>query len=303
MNGKRNLLITGATGFIGEPLVKELVTCSENKIAIVVRDLEKSYRMFGDNIVYIEYEKENFKQNIINFNPEMVIHLAAYSTANDDLKNIKKLIDTNILFLSILLNALSKTKIKLFLNTGSFAEYYYNDNVLSPAYFYSATKTAGRSILHYYHNLHGMKFCTVVPYTVYGIGNRKKKIIDIIFDSLDNDKTVKMTEGKQLSDFIYISDIIDFYMLIINNPHLVKNAEDYHVGTGKAYSLRDIASIVEKISNKTTNITWGGLEYRPLDMMRAIAPIYKLEKELNWKSMIDIERGIELMWKERKNKC
>lgn len=297
MNGKKNLLITGATGFIGSNLVNEILKDETFKVAIIVRNLDKAYQIFGNNVTYIQYESKSFKKGIIEFQPNLVIHLAAYSTGNDDIENIKELIDSNILFLSILLDALKEIKIELFVNTGSFAEYYYNDGILNPAYFYAATKTATRSILKYYQNLTNMKCCTLIPYTVYGGINKNKKILDIIFDSLDEIEPVKMTQGEQISDFVHIKDVVNFYIKVIKNTNLVQNSGDYHIGTGRAYSLREVSKIVEKVSNKKTNITWGAINYRPLDMMRAVAPIYKLEKELSWTPTIAIEEGIKLIWK------
>ena len=61
-------------------------------------------------------------------------------------------------------------------------------------------------------------------------------------------------------------------------------------------SLRNIAQFLENISDKKTNIEWGALEYRSTDVMRAIAPIYKLEKELDWIPSVSIEKGLSMMW-------
>lgn len=194
-----------------------------------------------------------------------------------------------------MLDALKETKVQLFLNTGTFAEYYYNDGELNPSYYYAATKTASRSIVQYYKNLTGMKCCTVIPYTIYGGVNKNKKIIDLLFESLFAKKPIAMTRGEQISDFIHINDVIDFYIHILNNTHLLKDMHDYHLGSGKGITLREIAQIIEKISSQKTNIKWGELDYRPMDMMRAIAPIYKLEKEVGWTPKINIEKGISMI--------
>ena len=71
------------------------------------------------------------------------------------------------------------------------------------------------------------------------------------------------------------------------------------MGTGKGTSIKEVANIIEKVTSKKTNINWGAIEYRPLDIMRSIAPVYKLEKELNWKPKISIEDGIIKMLQEK----
>lgn len=298
MNGKR-ILITGATGFIGSNLVTALIESDTNILAVTTRDIHASKEMFGKNVKYIQLESESFKSDIASFSPNIVIHLASYSTSRDDIESMRKLVDSNIVFLSVLLDALKETSVELFLNTGSFSEYYFNDGELSPVYYYAATKTASRAIVKYYSNLLGMKYCTIIPYTVYGGNNKNKKIIDLIFDSLDSAKSIPMTQGEQVSDFIHINDVVSFYLHIVNNMNRLKGTEDYHLGSGQGNTLRKVAGLVEKISSKKTNIQWGGIEYRPLDMMRAIAPIYKLEKELGWMPQISIEEGLSYVWNKK----
>ncbi len=303
MSGKK-ILITGATGFVGSNLVNALLKEKTDTftLGIISRDVKKTKEAFGDRVRHILYEDENFKSNIIDFSPDIVVHLASYSTSRDDRDSIEKLIDSNILFLSLLLDALKETEIKLFLNTGSFAEYYYNDGELNPAYYYAATKTASRAIVNYYKNITGMKCCTIIPYTIYGGINKNKKIIDLLFDSLAVEKPIAMTKGEQVSDFVHINDVLSFYIHILNNTHLLNDMSDYHLGSGQGITLREIAKIIEKISGKKTNIKWGKLDYRSMDMMRAIAPIYKLEKELGWIPDIDIEKGISIILSQKLSK-
>jgi nucleoside-diphosphate-sugar epimerase len=295
MNGNR-ILVTGATGHIGSKLVHALLRENISEIAVITRDTIKTKELFGEDVEHILYESVSFKSNILNFSPNIVIHLASYSTSKDDPDNIKQLIDANILFVSLLFDALKETSVELFLNTGSFAEYFYNDGKLNPAYYYAATKTASRAIVNYYKNLTGVKSCTIIPYTVYGGVNKNKKIIDLIFDSLYSVEAIRMTSGRQISDFVHLDDVVSFYVYAINNMHLLRDGGDYHLGTGKGMSLRDIAQVIENISDKKTNIEWGALEYRATDVMRAIAPIYKLEKELDWMPSITIEKGLSMMW-------
>lgn len=293
MNGKK-ILLTGATGFVGSNLVNALLKENIHTLAIISRDLKTTKDLFGEQVRHIISIDENFKNNIIDFAPDIVLHLASYSTSKDDPDSIRKMLDSNILFLSLLLDALKETKIKFFFNIGTFAEYYYNDGELNPAYYYAATKTASRSIIQYYKNLIGMKYNTIVLYTVYGGNNKNKKIIDLLFESISSDKPISMTNGEQISDFIHINDVISFFLYILKNSHLLKDRHDYHLGSGKGITIKQLAQLIEKTSGKKANIKWGGLKYRPTDVMRAIAPIYKLEKELGWKPKINIEKGISM---------
>ena len=288
------ILVTGATGFVGKHLIQKL---RDFDVRFVVRNINTEYSK-DRQIVYNDEKLDVFQKDVKSYNPKIVIHLASYLTSSDDISSIKNIVDSNILFTSILLESLKSTDLELFINTGTFAEYYYNDGKENPAYFYSASKIAIKPIIKYFKNIQGFKTINIIPYTIYGGKSKSKKVIDYILDSLDSKLYLEMTNGEQILDFIHIEDVTDFYVHCVNNINLLKDEEDYHLGTGKGTSIKELSNIIEDLTNKKANINWGSKEYRTLDIMRAIAPIYKLEKELNWKPKISIKDGIKKIIKE-----
>ncbi len=283
------ILITGGTGFVGKHLVSNLGNINYK---LVVRSLSSDYNNEAQ-IVYDLNKLEIFKNNIKEYNPDVVIHLASFLSSADDVDNIKKIVDSNILFTSYLLESLKDTNVKLFINTGTFAEFYYNDGKQNPAYFYAASKLAVRPIIQYFKNVICFKSINIIPYTIYGGKSKSKKVIDFIIDSTQSETSIDMTSGEQILDFIHIEDVVDFFIHCINNIDLLKDECDYHLGTGIGTSIKELSSLVENEMKEKTNINWGIKDYRPLDIMRAIAPVYKLEKELNWKARISIKNGIK----------
>ncbi|MCG3679263.1 NAD(P)-dependent oxidoreductase [Aliarcobacter butzleri] len=290
------ILVTGATGFVGKYLIQKLKNFD---IRIIVRNINTNYPK-DTQIVYSEEHLDLFQKNVKSYNPNIVIHLASYLTSSDDIRSIRNIIDSNILFPSILLESLKSTDLELFINTGSFAEYYYNDGRENPAYFYSASKIAIKPIIKYFKNIQGFKTINIIPYTIYGGKSKSKKVIDYILDSVNSELYLEMTSGEQILDFIHIDDVTDFYIHCISNINMLKDEENYHLGTGKGTSIKELSSIIEDLTNKKTNINWGAKEYRPLDIMRATAPIYKLERELNWKPKVSIRDGIRRILEEEK---
>ncbi|MCT7492521.1 NAD-dependent epimerase/dehydratase family protein [Aliarcobacter cryaerophilus] len=290
------ILVTGATGFVGKHLIQKL---RDFDVRFVVRNINTEYSK-DRQIVYNDEKLDVFQKDVKSYNPKIVIHLASYLTSSDDISSIKNIVDSNILFTSILLESLKSTDLELFINTGTFAEYYYNDGKENPTYFYSASKIAIKPIIKYFKNIQGFKTINIIPYTIYGGKSKSKKVIDYILDSLDSKLYLEMTNGEQILDFIHIDDVTDFYVNCVNNINLLKDEEDYHLGTGKGTSIKELSNIIEDLTNKKANINWGSKEYRTLDIMRAIAPIYKLEKELNWKPQVSIKDGIKKILEEEK---
>lgn len=288
---KEKILITGATGFVGRNLMSKLIS-EGYEILELTRSIKKSKELFGNKTKKIKITDLKFKSKILDFSPKIVIHLASYLTSSDELEDINKLLDANIYFLSKVLDAVSKVSLKLFINTGTFAEYFKGDNNLEPAYFYAATKTASRSFVDYYATAYNFKQSTVVPYTIYGGNDSQKKIIDIIYDSTLNSLPLDLSPGKQVLDFIHIDDVTDFYITLINNESKLPNKSNFKLGTGVGHTLRQVSTLIEEIIKAKTNINWGGKAYRNSDVMYAVANIDNLKDLFCWKPKILLEDGL-----------
>ncbi|MDB3957854.1 NAD(P)-dependent oxidoreductase [Opitutales bacterium] len=288
---KVTVLVTGATGFVGTHLIPML---DNFEYKIVVREFSEYYPR-EKQIIYNKKNLEKFCLDINKFNASIVVHLASYLTSLDDFECIDKVVDSNILFTSNLLKSLSKTDLKLFINTGSFSEFYLNDEIEDPAYFYAASKIAAKPILKYFQNLLKFKLIHVIPYTIYGGESKSMKVIDYLLDSTKSDVLVDMTDGNQILDFIHIEDVVNFYLTCLDSYDLFKYHENYFLGTGVGTSIKELASIIESETHLSTNINWGKREYRPLDIMKAVAPVSKNSTQLAWKAKISIQQGIGLM--------
>jgi nucleoside-diphosphate-sugar epimerase len=292
------IIVTGSTGFIGRHLIPKLLL-NNHQILELTRDLNKSALLFSDSTdkYLIDENHHAFIEKIIDFKPEVIIHLASFLTSSDEFEIQCKLLDANIVFFCKLLDATKYLKVKLFINTGTFAEYFSNDDTLVPAYLYAATKSAARFFLDYYSRVYNFKQATLIPYTVYGGEDSQKKIIDLIIESTYSMKPISLTPGGQILDFIHIDDVVSFYLFIIGHADYLNIKSEFHIGTGKGHSIKDVARIVEKLSGERTNINWGGQGYRKSDIMYAVA---KENNNINWIANIDIEEGILKLIKNRK---
>jgi nucleoside-diphosphate-sugar epimerase len=292
------IIITGSTGFVGRHLIPKLL--SKNYINLeLTRNLNVSNQLYEDKTqkYLIDEDQNELVKTIEEFNPDVIIHLASFLTSLDDYNSLNKLLDSNITFFCRLLDATKNIDLKLFVNTGTFAEYHSSNNVFDPAYLYAASKSASRSFLDYYSKVYNFKQTTVVPFTIYGGIDTQKKIIDIIHDSTINSNPVDLSPGEQILDFIHIDDVTDFYIVLIQNQHNIPNKSNFQLGSGVGNSLKQVAQLIEKISAKKTNINWGGKQYRNSDIMYAVADISEIINTFHWCPKINLIEGIQKLVK------
>jgi nucleoside-diphosphate-sugar epimerase len=290
-----NIIITGATGYVGKKMISSLLKFSNHKLYVIVRgdvDIPNEVLTIKDDC--------DLEVNVSKAEPDIVIHLASYITSRSELEEFDKLVESNITFGTRLLNALKSTSLKYFINVGTFAEYHFNNGELNPTYLYAATKTAFKAILKYYSELKGFKSVHVIPYSIYGGVDRHKKIMDILFDSLDSEKPVNTSEGLQYLDFVHINDVIEFFLILVEKIYEVENNEVLHLGTGRTHTLREVSQLIEKITEKKMNINWGVHPPRERDTYFACAPIGKIQNVLGWKPNISLEVGLKMKFEEYK---
>lgn len=285
-----NLLLTGATGTLGQLLLESLSCVDDIKTFFTVR--EDGFEV-PKNCEVIDTRSEKWLDELSKINIQVVVHLASYLTSGDSINDIEKLIDSNLGFGSKILSGCDG--IDYFINTGSFSEYGMGGTNLCPNYYYSATKTAFRAILSYFARKNDFRVIHVIPYTIYGGKDKRKKIIDLLISSVNSEKKMDLSPGQQVLDFIHIEDVVEFYHALIvglKEGVLLENNSEYHVGSGVGTSVKEVSRIIEDITNKPCNVNWGGVPYRKIDTFHSIAPIYKNIKDLGWKSKISIEQGL-----------
>jgi|AntAceMinimDraft_3_1070362.scaffolds.fasta_scaffold01624_2 nucleoside-diphosphate-sugar epimerase len=295
------ILITGSTGFVGRHLVPKLIK-NDHEILELTIEPKVSKELYGNSTLIHEItdDQTSLQKAVEKFNPEIVIHLASYLTSNDDYATLQRLLSSNMIFSCRVLDALKHTDLKLFINTGTFAEYFKGDGIFDPAYLYSATKTASRSFLDYYSKVYKFKQTTVVPYTIYGGNDTQKKVIDLIYDSINTEKPIDLSTGEQILDFIHINDVSDFYIYLIENCNQLPIKSNLQLGTGKGHTIKQLATIIETLSSQKTNVNWGAKPYRPTDVMYAVAEPDFIIGKSDWKPAIDLEMGVSNFLKSLK---
>jgi CDP-paratose synthetase len=293
------ILITGATGFIGSHLSKKLLADGhELCLTLLVHEknpFEGDHRVqsYVLNNAGVEPFITFFKSSKI----EGVIHLASFvQSGNHDLGDVEKLIDTNIKFSTLVLEASVQAGVKWFINTGTYWQHYDNATY-SPVNLYAATKQAFMDIARYYWETNKINFSTLKLYDTYGPNDTRPKIFNLWERIAHSRETLDMSLGEQLIDISHVSDIVNAFALLsshLENLHPeVKNGAVFEVKAKSRYTLKQLAAIFEETTNTKLNINWGGREYREREVMMpwesgAVVP--------GWEPLIPINEGIKSLF-------
>ncbi len=277
------ILITGATGFIGQKLLKRL-SDQQYTLAIHARKLPQE---LDSNVRVFSGDLNQFQKQIIAFSPEYVFHLAGSSIYPKNAEEEVELLSANVLYGNTLLRILKEIPGLVFVNfTTSLA---YKGTELYPFNYYALTKANFVQSLHYFTRYYNLRVFNLILYTIYGKEDNTKRALNYIIDSLDASETIAMSPGEQLMDFIHVDDVILLCeKLLKNNPK--NNFEEVHVGTGIGTTLKEVATLIEFLCEKQLNVKFGAIPYRKEEKMVNIAP-----KELNrfWHSKISFLNGLK----------
>ncbi len=249
---KKKILITGSTGFVGSNIINLLLKKNVH-IYDVLRNKNRQNKKIREfkkkkNYSPIFYKKFNeLEKKLKKIKIDIVVNCATYYTAKNDIKDIENLVQTNIIFCSVILEIL-KNKIKKFINFGSMMEYS-QGNHFSPKNFYAITKYSFQKIEEFYKlNNKNIKFYDLKLYETYGDNDVRKKIIPTIIKSYSHNKSVKIISNNLKMNFIHIESLVKaIYMIIFNK---IKEGE-YCLKNNKFIKIQQlIFSLNKKLKKK-----------------------------------------------------
>lgn len=291
------ILLTGGTGFIGSHLLEKLLHLNK-KVIILKRSFSNTWRINefieNKNLVKINIDKINLNDIFNQFDIQGVFHLATYAPRSHKSKDISNMIDSNINFPTQLLENSVHNNVKFFINTGSFFEYELNNSPISETdkiksfNLYASTKTAFEDILKFYCEDYDLMCSTLKLFTPYGPKDDEKKIIPyLIINSIQKKNMLIKSPTKKL-DFIYVKDIIDCYITLMDNISKLQQYEPFNIGTGIGTTIKDVLKIIEYNLGKNEHINYGKLEDEQVWCSNK-----KLKEILNWSPKTNLESGLK----------
>lgn len=290
------ILLTGATGFIGTNFILQLY--NKYKLIALVRKSSNVNKIKDYCKIYYYEDFAILKKNIQEERIDGVLHFATLYLKHHKPEDLKDLIDSNILFGTELLEILYLINFSgWFINIGTFWQFYQNLSN-NPLNLYAATKTAFLNIANYYTQVAKYKFVTILLNDTYGSNDWRPKIINLWKKSLETKEVVKMSEGEQIIDILYIDDVINAFEQCINNFKDEKNINNaiYALHSKERITLKQLSSVFEECIQEKLNIIWGALPYSGRENF---IPFEGGEKLPNWEQKISLKEGFLKMINEK----
>jgi len=286
--GKR-VLVSGGTGFIGTGVVRQLIKLSAH-VGVITRS-QPSER----EVRWIKAQDSNAfpSEEIEDFNPEMVIHLATQFAATHDQSAISALIKSNVEFGTQLLESASHAG-AIFVNASSSWQHF-DGKEYSPVSLYAATKQAFLDIAQYYSET-GLDFRNLTIYDTYGPTDKRNKLISQLFNAAAKGQTIAMGSGDQLINLLALEDVISGILRIsVLPPSQEPLLLNYVVRADQSISIRQLVKVAEQVAGKKIEVAWGARQSRSREMTAdwvfgTILP--------GWEQKIPLNEGLQSCWLE-----
>lgn len=264
-----NILVTGATGFIGKNLINSLK--KKYSIYVIIRPTTDKTKIGVDNYFVFDDNISELSKYIKDKEIKCVIHLASLYIADHKTSQIKDLVLSNVYFSTALLDACVKADVCWFINTGTIWQNFnakpFTDEYC-PVNLYAASKQAFIDISKYYTEISSIKFVTIKLCDTYGPNDTRQKIYSLFDRISKTGEQLKMSPGQQKIDIVHVSKVIESFESLI--VHFMNNGElksEYVVTSGKQIPLKQLAANYEQQNNVKLNIVWGGRDYRCREVM------------------------------------
>lgn len=241
------VLITGASGFFGNNLIKFLPKKNYFFILLVKKKIRKLNKKIFKQIQISElFNKDiSFWDNCTS-NVDIVLHLAWSLKKNYKSSELNRKCFEGTVKLA---NSCKKNKVKKFIGIGTCAEYAWDNKMLGNySRLRSKTKYSKYKLLTYLTLKKIFKshinFVWVRPFFVYGNDQKKNQFFSTVKNRLKNKKEITINTSNHELDFVSISFVCNYLAKLIES----KNSKGvYNIGTGKYISIKNF--LLKKFSN------------------------------------------------------
>lgn len=253
------IVVTGATGFIGQHLVSHLLN-KKYEVVAVGRSQSRLENCFGDRV---HKHKTDYSLESLNevFNgADSIVHLAAKRLSRDsDPFRLDPFIHSNILLTENVLLAAKKNGVKKVCQTSSISVYseanqlpFNEEDLPIPANIYGVSKLACEHLGSLFSLMSDIKVTSLRLGFLYGPGEKEDLVFMKFIAHAKKKKTlIIFGTGKSSVDYIYVKDVVSAIEKAIQ-PEAPFGT--FNIGSGRSYSVVEIAEAINEVFDNEGNV-------------------------------------------------
>lgn len=322
------ILVTGAAGFIGWNLSKELLERNEGITVIGLDNMNayydislKEYRLKEleeyESFIFIKgniADKEIIEEIFIKYKPQIVVNLAAQAGVRYSITNPEAYVESNLVGFMNILEACRNHPVKHLVYASSSSVYGTNkkipystaDKVDNPVSLYAATKKSNELMAHAYSKLYGISSTGLRFFTVYGPAGRPDMAYFGFTNKLRNNETIQIFNyGNCKRDFTYIDDIVTGIVNVMQKaPDETEDGAKYkvyNIGNNSPENLLDFVDILQQelIRAEVLPETYDFESHKELvpmqdgDVAMTYADVEELERDFGFKPSTSLSDGLK----------
>lgn len=274
-----NILITGASGFLGKNIQEHFHT--RYRLICVSTSNKEPYIKLTKNF-------DNINERLADINIDCVIHLASVIPTNFKDADFHKCFLPNTIMLNNLYKFMILKNIKKFIYISSFGsmEDYANYKIKD---YYTLSKIHGEHICSMMESA-GIETASLRIPSPYGPYMKEENVINTFINNALNNLDINVYgSGKREQNFIYVEDVIQAIEKFIITKNGINGV--YYIVSEKNTSMLELAQVIKQICNSESRIIVGKYE----DPQEFFSPQYDYNRaycEIGYKPNYNIYSGL-----------
>lgn len=308
------VLVTGVAGFIGSRVAEMLL---EDGVHVIGLDcfLDESYSreikisrlqplLLKSNFVFHEFDMRKDDFRVLPSGITHVINEAAMPGLMKSWSELGLYLDSNVLTVGRLLQAIANWNITKFIQISTSSVYGRNaigdeSNTLNPVSPYGVSKLAAENLVHAYANNFDLPYSILRYFSVYGPGQRPDMGYSIFMDNaLRNKEIVVFGDGTQRRTNTYIDDCATGTIQALEKSRL---GETYNLSGSHSISVNEVISIIETQLGMPLKISYQ--PKRPGDQFETKGDSSKAASHFNYNPLTAPEVGLVEQFRAAERVC
>jgi UDP-glucose 4-epimerase len=311
------VLVTGGAGYIGSHAAHALKR--KGYEVIIYDNLSTGQKQLAEGFELVVGDiSDTAKLQSVLPRVDAVMHFAAHAYVGESVENPRKYFRNNVQDGLTLLNAVIDSRVRKFIFSSTCAVYgipakvpITEETPRQPVNPYGNTKLAFEFALEAYGRAYGLRYVSFRYFNAAGADENGKigemhepetHLIPAIFEALRGKRPAleifgedyPTPDGTCVRDYIHVTDLADAHVL--GMEYLEKGSSSaINLGTGKGNSVREVISMVEKVTGKEVAVRMA--PRRPGDPAELVADPRRAAEFLNWKSKYSLQDIVQTAWR------